>query len=99
MFSSEDECVDLNPTLYPVGGVEEWMVVVETSMRNTIRVTLGESLKTIFTQDRKEWVLNWPGQIVIAGCQAYWTAIVEKGILEDKLQESFEVVLVNVSAI
>lgn len=22
---------------------------------------------------RTEWVLNWPGQVTIAGCQTYWT--------------------------
>lgn len=22
---------------------------------------------------RTEWVLSWPGQVVIAGCQTFWT--------------------------
>jgi hypothetical protein len=22
---------------------------------------------------RTQWVLNWPGQVTIAGCQTYWT--------------------------
>lgn len=97
MFSSEDECVNLVPTLYPIGGVEEWMVVVESSMKNTLRVVLGESLKTIFKEARQEWVLCWPGQVVIAGCQTYWTAIVENGILGHRLPTNFEVILSNVS--
>lgn len=35
MFSAEDECVVLNPSLYPTGNVEYWLLVVEESMKNT----------------------------------------------------------------
>lgn len=35
MFSAEEECVTLNPPLYPKGNVENWLLVVEDSMRNT----------------------------------------------------------------
>jgi hypothetical protein len=40
---------------------------------------------SVLQRPRTEWVLNWPGQLVIAGCQTYWTAEVsdalEKGDL------------------
>lgn len=29
---------------------------------------------------RTEWVLNWPGQVTIAGCQTYWTMEVAKAL-------------------
>jgi dynein heavy chain len=32
-------------------------------------------------------VLKWPGQIVIAGCQTYWTTYVSKALEEKKLPE------------
>ena len=38
---------------------------------------------------RTQWVLNWPGQVTIAGCQTYWTMEVaealEAGNLSNKL--------------
>lgn len=29
---------------------------------------------------RTEWVLNWPGQVTIAGCQTYWTMEVAQAL-------------------
>lgn len=116
MYSADDECVNLRPTLYPVGSVENWLLVVEGSMKNTgnfnfriclvafllyfrfsVRLTLGDSLVDIYVKDRKLWVLEWPGQIVIAGSQTFWTAGVEKGIDTNTLKEFFDVLLENVS--
>lgn len=38
---------------------------------------------------RTVWVLNWPGQVTIAGCQTYWTMEVagalEAGNIRTKL--------------
>lgn len=38
---------------------------------------------------RTQWVLNWPGQVTIAGCQTHWTMEVaealEAGNLSNKL--------------
>lgn len=74
MFSAEEECVDLDPTLYPTGNVENWLTSVEFSMKNTVRVTLGKSLQDMMEKARGDWVLHWPGQIVIACSQTFWTA-------------------------
>lgn len=73
MFSAEEECVDLDPTLYPKGNVENWLALVEQSMVNTVRVTLGKSLNDLMTKEKKDWVLCWPGQVVIACSQTFWT--------------------------
>ncbi|KAG5868936.1 Dynein heavy chain 1, partial [Gonioctena quinquepunctata] len=90
MFSAEDECVDLNPSLYPKGSVEFWLVSVEESMKNTVRTSLGKSLEDLPTKDREEWVLCWPGQVVIACSQTFWTAGVENGIMEFCLMDFLE---------
>lgn len=74
MFSAEEECVDLDPTLYPTGNVENWLTVVENSMKNTVRVTLGRALADLLVKERRAWVLCWPGQVVIACSQTFWTA-------------------------
>ncbi|XP_023309976.1 dynein heavy chain 1, axonemal-like [Anoplophora glabripennis] len=96
MFSAEEECVSLEPKLYPEGNVEKWLVLVESSMKNTVRTTLGKSLDDMDGKERKAWVLCWPGQVVIACSQAYWTAGVETGIRTESLDYFLEkVLLVN----
>ncbi|KAI4462791.1 dynein heavy chain 1 axonemal-like protein [Holotrichia oblita] len=99
MYSAENECVALRPTLYPKGNVECWLLVVEESMKNTIRTTFGDSLEDLAIKQRQEWVLLWPGQIVIAGSQTFWTAGVENGIITDTLHEFFLVMLQNLDAL
>lgn len=63
-----------------------------------VRTVLGDSLIDIVGKPRTNWVLRWPGQIVIAGSQTVWTAGVEDGIRNDKLGEFLRrEMLVNVS--
>uniref|UniRef100_A0A6P7G592 Dynein heavy chain 1, axonemal-like n=1 Tax=Diabrotica virgifera virgifera TaxID=50390 RepID=A0A6P7G592_DIAVI len=100
MFSAEEECVDLDPPLYPTANVENWLVLVENSMKNTVRTQLGKSLLDLPLKERKVWVLSWPGQIVIACSQTFWTAGVEKGVTENMLMVFFtETMLVNLDAL
>lgn len=55
------------------GNVEEWLLKVEASMKDSIRVTLRKAIIDYLKSPRKEWVQKWPGQVVIAGSQVYWT--------------------------
>lgn len=65
-----------------------------------VRTVLGESLQDIVGKPRTDWVLRWPGQVVIAGSQTVWTAGVEEGIRTDKLVHFLKnEMLVNVRAI
>ncbi|KAI8440701.1 hypothetical protein MSG28_009052 [Choristoneura fumiferana] len=41
---------------------------------------------------RSEWVLRWPGQVVIAGSQTAWTAGVEHAISEFRMDIYYEIV-------
>lgn len=36
-------------------------------------------------QPRAEWVLSWPGQVVIAGCQVFWTTEVSEALEQGDL--------------
>lgn len=97
MFSAEEEMVPLRPTVRPLGGVEAWLFLVDESMKNTVRLVFGDSMVDMPKKTRAAWVLSWPGQIVIAGCQTYWTAEVEKAINKKDLPGFFKVLLSNVS--
>lgn len=62
-----------------------------------MRTTFGDSLSDLAVKQRQDWVLLWPGQIVIAGSQTYWTAGVEEGLRTGTLPRFFQVMLKNVS--
>ncbi|CAF4535728.1 unnamed protein product, partial [Rotaria magnacalcarata] len=53
----------------------------------SIRMIIKESLVAYATRDRKQWVLEWPGQVVICASQVYWTKEVEEIILNNALPE------------
>ena len=46
---------------------------------------------------RTEWVLQWPGQIVIAGAQTFWTTEVSEALKEGKLPELYKHVMGQLS--
>ncbi|OWK02778.1 hypothetical protein Celaphus_00010474, partial [Cervus elaphus hippelaphus] len=66
MYSAEGEEVQLSFSIYPSSNVEDWLREVENSMKASML--------------RTQWVLNWPGQVTIAGCQTYWTLEVEEAL-------------------
>lgn len=73
MSSAEGEEVPFTEELYPRGNVEDWLLEVENVMRTSLKKIISDSLKEYKEIARTEWVLKWPGQVVIAGCQTYWT--------------------------
>ncbi|XP_028841933.1 dynein heavy chain 1, axonemal isoform X2 [Denticeps clupeoides] len=89
MYSSEGEEVRLAFSVRPSGNVEDWLREVERSMKASMKDNICRSLQEYPQQPRCEWVLSWPGQVVIAGCQIFWTMEVSealrKGDLADRL--------------
>ncbi|CAF5056665.1 unnamed protein product, partial [Rotaria socialis] len=84
MISVEREIVQFKATINPSkarGMVEKWLIQVEDQMLLSIRMIIKESLVAYATRDRKQWVLEWPGQVVICSSQVYWTKEVEEIIL------------------
>lgn len=46
----------------------------------------GSVLTVLSSQmPRTQWVLNWPGQVTIAGCQTYWTMEVAEALEANNL--------------
>ena len=46
---------------------------------------IGEkAIKAYSESVREEWVLEWPGQIVLSGSQTHWTTEVSTAISEGK---------------
>merc|ERR1719443_250545 len=47
------------------GNVEKWLLQVEHSMTNCLRTVTNDSINDFLTKPREEWVLQWPGMVVI----------------------------------
>lgn len=96
MYSGEGENVKLIPYMYPEGTVENWLLEVEKTMKNTVKETLKAALDEVEILPRNEWVLRWPGQVVIAISQTSWTAHVEHGIQTNTLSSYYKTMLIQV---
>ena len=91
MYSAEGEEVEFRgQKLYPTGNVEDWMLEIEKSMKESLRLIIEDSLQNYKQIPRTEWVLNWPGQVVIAGCQCYWATGITAAVENDALAEYYK---------
>ncbi|XP_006892361.1 PREDICTED: dynein heavy chain 1, axonemal [Elephantulus edwardii] len=80
MYSAEGEEVRLSTSVYPTSNVEDWLLEVEHSMKASVRDFIERAIKAYPTMLRSVWVLSWPGQVTIAGCQTYWTMEVAEAL-------------------
>ena len=90
MHSSEGEIVQFCEELYPRGNVEDWLLEVERVMKQSLKEILCDSLDAYPETERTEWVLQWPGQIVIGGCQAFWTTEVTEALEDGNLKDAYQ---------
>jgi dynein heavy chain len=90
MTSAEGETVKFSEILYPRGNVENWLTDVERVMMASVREFLKISIAAYPDMERTDWVLKWPGQVVIAGCQTYWAQEVEEAITSNNMVEYCE---------
>ncbi|XP_032177365.1 dynein heavy chain 1, axonemal isoform X1 [Mustela erminea] len=87
MYSAEGEEVQLSFSIYPSSNVEDWLREVERSMRASVRDIIERAIKAYPTMPRTQWVLKWPGQVTIAGCQTYWTMEVAEALKAGNLSD------------
>ncbi|CAM4600221.1 unnamed protein product [Caretta caretta] len=80
MYSAEGEEVKLFFPIYPTGNVEDWLLEVEKSMKASVRDNIERSIRVYPHTPRCSWVLQWPGQVTIAGCQTFWTKEVSEAL-------------------
>lgn len=60
--------------------VEKWLSQVESLMLQSVREICIEAVSSYVSTDRRDWVLIWPGQVVICGSSIHWTAEVSEAI-------------------
>ena len=83
MKSSEGEIVplvDVISTAKARGQVEKWLLELEGDMTKSVHMVMTESLAAYLKDQRDNWVLSWPGQVVLAVSQNYWTKYVHEAI-------------------
>ncbi|KAK6993742.1 dynein heavy chain 3 axonemal, partial [Biomphalaria glabrata] len=83
MESAEKERVNFTMKIIPAdaqGLVERWLQQVEQVMKMSLKEEMGKAVKAYSLTKRGEWVLQWPGQIVLAASQIHWTAEVTQAI-------------------
>jgi dynein heavy chain len=80
MVSGDGEIVPFHQEFYPQGAVEEWLLKVENSMKSSVRESIRSALVDYLKMPRAEWVLKWPGQVVIGVGQTFWTQQVTEAI-------------------
>ncbi|XP_068952632.1 dynein axonemal heavy chain 3 [Petaurus breviceps papuanus] len=88
MISSEKEIVPFITKIYPLqakGMVEKWLLQVEQMMLSSIREVLKKGIDAYAEVPRKQWVLEWPGQVVICVSSIYWTKEVAEAIINKTL--------------
>jgi dynein heavy chain len=87
MCSSEDEKVKFSEIVDPAaakGAVEKWLLQVEKVMQSSVYSQIKEAMQAYTVTPRSNWVLSWPGQVVICVGQIFWTKEVTEVIKAGK---------------
>ena len=87
LYSSEKERLPLLQKVSTVeakGSVEKWLLGVETMMLKSVQHTVKLAYEAFTKTPREKWVLEWPGQVVIAVSQIFWTLGLEQAISKGK---------------
>eukprot|EP00670_Eutreptiella_braarudii_P009176 CAMPEP_0174308690 /NCGR_PEP_ID=MMETSP0810-20121108/1920_1 /TAXON_ID=73025 ORGANISM="Eutreptiella gymnastica-like, Strain CCMP1594" /NCGR_SAMPLE_ID=MMETSP0810 /ASSEMBLY_ACC=CAM_ASM_000659 /LENGTH=1420 /DNA_ID=CAMNT_0015416091 /DNA_START=64 /DNA_END=4323 /DNA_ORIENTATION=- len=82
MVSGMGEDIPLKEKLLPRKNVENWLGDIETMMRRTIREQIEIGIKECPNYSRRDFVMKFPGQIIVVASQTFWTQSCEKALVE-----------------
>lgn len=94
MSSKEKDTIPFNmPVITSESGreghVEIWLGDLEQQMRDTLMKKTTDCIQDT-ERPRTEWVLHWPGQIIIAVNNIKWTETSQEAILQGTLQQHYD---------
>jgi dynein heavy chain len=78
MISAEGEVVKMDRPVDPEtpankGNVEKWLLELESIQWDSLRTLTVASLEEYPTIPRRNWILNWPAQVILGVSAVYWT--------------------------
>lgn len=87
MESVESEQVPFIEAINPAatGAVEKWLLDTERIMKRTLHSLAGDALRSYAQSERSQWILEWPGQLVLNCSQVYWTQVRIPGLAGSEL--------------
>ena len=62
--------------------IEVWMVELNLAMCAAVRDHMIRAVRCYADTPRTQWMLDWPGQVVLNGSQVHWTLETEKALQE-----------------
>ena len=68
--------------------VEKWLLRVQEVMILSLKDVMEKAVLAYTQVPRSKWVLDWPGQVVIAASSIHWTTEVAEAIDTGKLAVS-----------
>ncbi|CAL8109272.1 unnamed protein product [Orchesella dallaii] len=83
MISAESEEVQFVNPIRPLdarGMVEKWLIQVEQQMLSSLKDVINRCVLDYGHTKRREWVLKWPGQVILCADCIFWTAEVSEAI-------------------
>jgi len=71
--------------------VESWLLQLEQTMKETVRLAIAEAIAAYEEKPRELWIFDFPAQVALTGSQIWWTTDV--GIAFSRLEEGYETAL------
>ena len=90
MSSVEKETVPFKNKVEPAkanGSVEKWLVEVEAAMFESVHDVTARGIEAYSQTPRIDWIVQWPGMVVLVVTAIFWTKGVTQAITDGKVAE------------